>query len=100
MSGTTSAEAEEARRNTTPWEARVNLPILGSRFRLLARSDCYRFFTAFLIFQSPATAAAQGVEVVVAQGAEMAAVEGEAEKTRRRDDLGDDLGETVVATAI
>jgi hypothetical protein len=67
---------------------------------LLARSDCSRFFTAFVIFQSPATAAAQEVEVVVAQGAEMAVEEGEAEKTRRRDDLGDDLGETVVATAI
>jgi hypothetical protein len=43
-----------------------------------------------------ATAAAQGVEVVAAQGAEMAVAEGEAEKTRRRDDLG----EAVVATAI
>jgi hypothetical protein len=86
----------------------VNLPVLGSRFWLLARSDCSRFFTAFVIFQSPASAAAQGAEVVVAQGAEvvvvqgaeMAVAEGEAEKTRRRDDLGDDLGETVVATAI
>jgi hypothetical protein len=30
----------------------------------------------------------------------MAVAEGEAETMRRRDDLGDDLGETVVATAI
>jgi multisubunit Na+/H+ antiporter MnhC subunit len=78
----------------------VNLPVLGSRFWLLARSDCSRFFTAFVIFQSPVTAAAQGAEVVVAQGAEMAVAEGEVEKTRKRDDLGDDLGETVVVTAI
>jgi hypothetical protein len=35
------------------------------------------------------TAAAQGAEVVVAQGAEMAVAEGKAEKTRRRDDLGE-----------
>jgi hypothetical protein len=74
----------------------VNLPVLGSRFWLLARSDCSRFFTAFIIFQSPAIAAAQGEKVVVAQGAEMAVAEGEAEKTRRCDDFG----ETVVATAI
>jgi hypothetical protein len=74
----------------------VNLPVLGSRFWLLARYDCSRFFTAFVIFQSPATAAAQGAEVMVAQGAEMAVVEGEAEKTRRRDNLG----ETIVATSI
>jgi hypothetical protein len=74
----------------------VNLPVLGSRFWLLARYDCSRFFTSFVIFQSPATAAAQGAEVMVAQGAEMAVVEGEAEKTRRRDDLE----ETVVVTAI
>jgi hypothetical protein len=100
MSGTTPAEAAEARRTTTPWEARVNVPVLGSRFWLLARSDCSWFFTAFVIFQSSATAAAQGPEVVVAQGAEMAVAEGEVEKTRRRDDLGDDLGETDVATAI
>jgi hypothetical protein len=72
----------------------------GSRFWLLARSDCSWFFTAFVIFQSPATAAAQGAEVVAAQGAEMAVAEGDAEKTRRRDDLGDNLGEVVVATAI
>jgi hypothetical protein len=78
----------------------VNVPILGSRFWLLARSNCSRFFTAFIIFQSPATAAAQGAEVVVAQGAEMAVAEGEAETMRRHDDLGDDFGETVVATAI
>jgi hypothetical protein len=30
----------------------------------------------------------------------MAVAEGEVEKMRRRDDLGDDLGETVVASAI
>jgi hypothetical protein len=30
----------------------------------------------------------------------MAVAEGEEEKTRRRDDLGDDLWEAVVATAI
>jgi hypothetical protein len=71
-----------------------------SRFWLLARSDCSRFFTAFIVFQSSATVEAQGVEVVVAQGAEMVVAEGEVEKTRRRDDLGDDLGETVVATTI
>jgi hypothetical protein len=100
MSGTAPAEAAEARRTTMPWEARVNLPVLGSRFWLLARSDCSWFFTAFVIFQSSATAAAQGPEVVVAQGAEMAVAEGEVKKTRRRDDLGDDLGETDVATAI
>jgi hypothetical protein len=86
----------EARRTTTPWGARVNLPVLGSRFWLLARSDYSRFFTAFVIFQSPVTAAVQWAEVVVAQGAEMAVAEGEAEPTRRRDDLG----EIVVATAI
>jgi hypothetical protein len=40
----------------------VNLPVLGSRFWLLTRSDCSRFFTAFVIFQSPATAVAQGAE--------------------------------------
>jgi hypothetical protein len=96
----TSTEAAEARRTTTPWEARVNLSVLGSRFWLLTRSDCSRLFTAFVIFQSPVTAAAQGEEVVVAQGEEMAVVEGKAEKTRRRDDSGDDLGEAVVATAI
>jgi hypothetical protein len=95
-SGTTSAEAAEARRTTTPWEARVNLPVLGSRFWLLARFDWSRFFTAFVIFHTPATAAAQEAEVVAAQGAEMVVAEGEAEKTRRRDDLG----EAVVATAI
>jgi F420-dependent methylenetetrahydromethanopterin dehydrogenase len=78
----------------------VNLPVLGSRFWLLARSDSSRFFIAFVIFQSPATTAVQGAKVVVAQGAEMAVVEGEAEKTRRRDDLEDDFGEAVVATAI
>jgi hypothetical protein len=78
----------------------MNLPVLGSRFWLLARSDCSRFFTPFVIFQTPATEAAQGAEVVAAQGAEMAVAEGEAEKTRRRNDLGDDLGEAVVATAI
>jgi hypothetical protein len=66
----------------------VNLPVLGSRFWLLARSDCSQFFTGFVIFQSPATTAAQGAEVVVAQGAEMAVAEGEEEK-RRRDDLLD-----------
>jgi hypothetical protein len=70
----------------------VNLPVLGSRFWLLARSDCSRFFTAFIIFQSPATAVAQGAEVVVAQGADMAVVVGEAEKTRRRDDFGRRFG--------
>jgi hypothetical protein len=79
---TTLAEAAEARRTTTPWGARVNLPVLGSHFWLLARSDCSWFFTAFVIFQSPATAAAQEAEVVVAQGSEMA------------------VGETVMATAI
>jgi hypothetical protein len=100
MLGTTSAEAGEAWRTTTPWEAWVNLPVLGSRFWLLARSDCSRFFTAFVIFHSPATAVVRGAEVIVAQGAEMVVAEGEAEKTRRCDDLGDDLGETVVATAI
>jgi hypothetical protein len=66
----------------------VNLPVLGSRFWLLARFDCSRFFTAFIIFHRLTTAAAQG--------AEMAVAEGEAEKMRRRDDLG----EAVVATAI
>jgi hypothetical protein len=90
----TPVEVAEARRTTTPWEARVNLPVLGSRFWLLARSDCSWFFTTFVIFQSPTTVAAQGAEVV-AQGAEMVVAEGEAKKTRR-----DDLGETVVATAI
>jgi hypothetical protein len=80
----------------------VNLPVLGSRFWLLTRSDCSRFLTDFVIFQSPATTAVQGAEVVVAQGAEMAVAEAEAEaeKMRRRDDLGDDLGETIVATTI
>jgi hypothetical protein len=97
---TTTAEAAEAWRTTTQWGARVNLSVLGSRFWLIARSNCSRLFTAFVIFQSSATAAAQGAEVVVAQGAKMAVAEGDAEKTRRRDDLGDDLGETVVATAI
>jgi hypothetical protein len=92
----TPAEAVEAPRTTMPWEARVNLPVLGSRFWLLPRSDCSRFFTAFIIFQSPATAAALGAEVVVAQGVEMEVAEGEAEKTRRRADLG----ETVMASAI
>jgi hypothetical protein len=38
--------------------------------------------------------------VVVAQGAEMAVAQGEVEKMRMRDDLGDDLGETIVVTAI
>jgi hypothetical protein len=90
------AEVAEAPRTTTPWGAWVNLPVLGSRFWLLVHSDCSRFFTTFVTFQSPATAVAQGAEVVVAQGAEMVVAEGEAEKTRRRDDLG----ETVVATAI
>jgi hypothetical protein len=93
-------EAAEARRTTTPREARMNLPVHGSCFWLLARSDCSRFFTTFVIFQSPATVAAQGAEVVVAQGAEVVVAEVEAEKTRRCDDLRDDLGETVVATAI
>jgi hypothetical protein len=30
----------------------------------------------------------------------MAVAQGEVEKTRMRDDLGDDLGETIVVTAI
>jgi hypothetical protein len=70
----------------------VNLPVLGSRFWLLARFDCSRFFTAFIIFHTPTNAAAQGAEVVAERGVEMAVAEGEAEKTRRRDDFGDDLG--------
>jgi hypothetical protein len=61
----------------------------------------FLFSNVFFFLRSLALRArSAAAEVVVAQGVEMVVAEGEAETTRRRDDLGDDLGETVVVTAI
>jgi hypothetical protein len=54
------AEAAEGWHNTTLSGARVNLPVAGSRFWLLAWADCSWFLIPFVILPPLATVATQG----------------------------------------
>jgi hypothetical protein len=59
----TPAVEAEGSRTTTPPGAGMNLPVAGSRFWFVARSDCSRFlilFALFAIFTPPATPTGRG----------------------------------------
>jgi hypothetical protein len=71
----------------------VNLPVVGSRFWLLAWADCSRFLIPFIILPAPATAVARG-DQGGGDGARGGGSGGD--EVGMCDDFGDGLGVTAL----
>jgi hypothetical protein len=85
----TPAEAAEGRRSTTLSGARVNLPVAGSHFLLLARANGSRFLIPFVISPPPPATAAARRDRGGGDGARSGGSGGD----EVSDDFGDDPGE-------